>query len=254
MKKLCRILLPAVLICLLIMLACSRSKPGNEPESTETQMEPETVSEIETTAARTSPNGVELLPERTLVDPEGDLLVLVNRFYCVREDYVPELERAVAGYEEYLQPEAARAYSSMYFDARSSGVELYPCSGYRSYEHQKKNYEEKIAEYAEQGYTREECEALAANSIMPPGSSEHTLGLAMDIGWVSADFENGAAYEWLCAHAWEYGFILRYPSDKADITGVKYEPWHWRYVGVDNAFAISRSGLCLEEFLSSADG
>ncbi|MBQ7860248.1 MAG: M15 family metallopeptidase, partial [Faecalibacterium sp.] len=95
----------------------------------------------------------------------------------------------------------------------------------------------------------------AKTVVTPPGCSEHNCGLAADINSpeyypLEEPFKNTKAYAWLCAHAEEYGFILRYPKDKEDITGIIYEPWHWRYVGVENAKAINASGLCLEEYVA----
>ncbi len=156
----------------------------------------------------------------------------------------------VAGSQERMDSRAAEWYNNMYNAAAADGIYLTPCSGYRSYKTQERLYNEFYNEYTANGYTSEEAHKLTSARRMPPGSSEHNIGICMDIILAdsSAHFENTREYAWLQANAQEYGFILRYPEDKVDITGVKFEPWHWRYVGA-NSRAIKQSGLCLEEYL-----
>ena len=92
---------------------------------------------------------------------------------------------------------------------------------------------------------------MAATIILPPGTSEHNAGLAMDICSLEQSFDKTAEFRWLNEHAADYGFILRYTEEKQDVTKKIYEPWHWRYVGVENAKAIKASGKCLEEYLGA---
>ncbi len=184
--------------------------------------------------------------------PEKDWnLTLVNRNYILKEGYVPKLEEAVKGSGVYLDYRVAPHYQKMYDAAKEDGVTLTPNSGYRSYETQKNNFNNKINLYVSQGYDKVTATQNAARIILPPGTSEHNAGLAMDIGWVTEDFENSAAYAWLDEHAQDYGFILRYPKseDKQSITEIIYEPWHWRYVGVEAAKAMKETGQVLEEYL-----
>ena len=110
----------------------------------------------------------------------------------------------------------------------------------------------RIDMYMGQGMTQAEATVEASKVILPPGTSEHNAGLAMDIICVLDSFENTQHYAWLCENAQDYGFILRYPKDKQDITKIVYEPWHWRYVGVEAAKAMKQSGQCLEEYLGIA--
>ena len=98
--------------------------------------------------------------------------------------------------------------------------------------------------------SRADAAKKAATVILPPGTSEHHLGLAMDICNTNSSFSSQKEYKWLMEHAHEYGFILRYTADKQSITGIIPEPWHWRYVGVEHAKKIKDSGLCLEEYLT----
>ena len=178
-------------------------------------------------------------------------MVLVNRHYILRKDYKPQLARSVTGdsNSKYLDYRVAPHYNEMYQAALKDGITLTTVSGYRSYELQKNNFENKITKYMNQGYNRVAATQAAAKIILPPGTSEHNAGLAMDIISLEQSFENTKAFKWLQAHAQDYGFILRYPKDKEAITEIIYEPWHWRYVGVDNARKIKASGLCLEEYL-----
>ena len=122
-------------------------------------------------------------------------------------------------------------------------------STYRDPEKQKHLIEESIQEYLEQGKSMEEAEALTARSIGEPYKSEHNLGLAVDFNDVNYAFENEKAFTWLMENAENYGFILRYPADKEEITKIKYEPWHWRYVGPEYAKEMNDLGFCLEEYI-----
>lgn len=178
-------------------------------------------------------------------------LTLVNRNYILKEGYTPKLAEAVAGSGIYLDYRVAPHYQKMYDAAKADGVTLTPNSGYRSYDLQKNNFNNKINLYVSQGYDKVTATQNAARIILPPGTSEHNAGLAMDIGWVTEDFENSAAYAWLDEHAQDYGFILRYPKseDKQSITEIIYEPWHWRYVGVEAAQSMKQTGQVLEEYL-----
>ena len=98
--------------------------------------------------------------------------------------------------------------------------------------------------------TREQAEIRAATAVARPRTSEHELGLAVDFNSVEENFEDTKEFKWLKENAHKYGFIMRYPKENQDLTAVIYEPWHYRYVGIENALEIKNSGLCLEEFLS----
>ncbi|MCL2513522.1 MAG: M15 family metallopeptidase, partial [Oscillospiraceae bacterium] len=177
-------------------------------------------------------------------------LALVNINYKLPDGFVPETAPSIKGSDILLDKRAAVYYQSMYDAAKNEGVILTPYSGYRSISRQKTNFENKTQHYKNQGYGQAKAQVLAAQVIMPPGCSEHNMGLAMDICNTETSFENSGQFKWLNENAADYGFILRYAKDKQKITGVIYEPWHWRYVGVENAKAIKASGLCLEEYLS----
>lgn len=177
--------------------------------------------------------------------------LIVNGKYALPEGYKPTLAEAVKGSGVQLDYRVAPYYQAMYDAAKKDGITLTPVSGYRSYERQKNNFENRIQQYMNEGMDRTEATKKAAEIIMVPGSSEHNAGLAMDIGSLSESFENTDEFAWLSEHAADYGFILRYPkaADKRAITGVTYEPWHYRYVGVEAAKDIKNRGITLEEYL-----
>jgi len=180
------------------------------------------------------------------VDEPASLTALVNKYHPLPADYVPELELLPPGYTASqgarLRPEACAAFLRMADAAAEEGLRLYSASPYRSYAAQERVY---------QRYAAQQGAEAADTYSARPGYSEHQTALALDINTasLSAHFENTPAYAWLVEHCAEYGFILRYPKDKGDITGIIYEPWHYRYVGHTAAKEIMEKGLCLEEYL-----
>ncbi len=191
--------------------------------------------------------------DRNLVNPaEGNWnLVIVNARNAFTEDYEPEIEEVCPGlgYGMYMDKRAASHYTEMYNAAKADGITLTPISGYRSYELQNRNWRARIENEQAAGYSYDEAVARASAVILPPGTSEHNLGVAMDIISLYTVFKDTAEYRWLCANGPKYGFILRYPEGKEEITGVEFEPWHWRYVGTEYSQKINDSGLCLEEYV-----
>lgn len=224
---------------------------GNTPDTTaETTSDttPETTQAV--TAAVAQPGTIDN-PTIITIDEEKWYLTLVNSSYRIPDSYEPDLVY-VCGSGERLDRKVAEHYEKMYNAALKDGVKLVPCSGYRSYELQERNYNNKVSFYESQGYSNKDAKVKAATIIMPPGSSEHNLGYAMDIVCVDEWFEDTAEFKWLTENAADYGFIMRYPKDKQDITKVIYEPWHWRYVGVELAKELKDSGLVLEEYMGVA--
>lgn len=145
---------------------------------------------------------------------------------------------------------AIKYLQDMIEDMREDGVRnIWVQSSYRSVEEQRTVYNNKVQYYKEQGKNQEEAERLTEEIINKPGYSEHNLGLAVDFNYVNGEFEETKAFKWLKENAENYGFILRYPKEKENITKVTYEPWHWRYVGEENAKKINELGMCLEEYV-----
>ena len=222
--------------------------PGTTVKAPDDTTAPETTQPV--TAAVAQPGTMEN-PTIITIDEEKWYLTLVNSSYRIPDDYEPDLVY-VCGSGERLDRNVAEHYEEMYNAALKDGVNLTPCSGYRSYEVQERNYNNKVSFYESQGYSNKDAKVKAATIIMPPGSSEHNLGYAMDIVCVDEWFEDTQEFKWLTENAADYGFIMRYPKDKQDITKVIYEPWHWRYVGVELAKDLKNSGLVLEEYMGVA--
>lgn len=197
-----------------------------------------------------------LNPEYAVINDSNWNLMLINRDYILPDGYTVSLASSVAGDPSSckLDYRVAPHYNEMYLAAKEDGIILTPVSGYRSMDRQRNNLNNKIAYYQNQGFSKVEATQKAVERILPPGTSEHNAGMAMDI--ITADstagFQYTKEYKWLDEHAAEYGFILRYPENKVNVTKIIYEPWHWRYVGVSAAKAMKASGQCLEEYLGKA--
>lgn len=140
-------------------------------------------------------------------------------------------------------------YRKMHDAAQKDGVQLWISSAYRSPEKQQVLFEQEIQNYEKTGLEYVDALAKAEKSVARAGYSEHNTGLAIDLNGVLEDFGGTPASNWLQKHAIEYGFILRYPEDKQDITQIKYEAWHYRYVGVKNAKKMDELHMCLEEYI-----
>ena len=182
-------------------------------------------------------------------------LVLVNGNLPLTEEPTPELAVADEATGVSLEAEAAAAYRQMVEAARQDGIELVLTAGYQDAAARQSAYEAAVQSYREAGSKEEDAAAKAATVQPAPEASEYATGYAADI--LAADsleentgFADTRAYEWLSAYAAEYGFILRWPQERQAATGMVFEPWHWRYVGRDNALAIRASGLSLEEYLA----
>ena len=179
-------------------------------------------------------------------------LLLVNGDHPLPEGFqVPELTKLRNGHA--IDSRAYPSLQAMMDAARAAGFRPLICSSFRTWDKQNELYENKAASCMAQGYGREEAEEQAALWVARPGTSEHQAGLAVDI--VDTDYqlldraqEDRPVQRWLMEHCADYGFILRYPTGKSALTGVGYEPWHYRYVGTEAAKAIMGGGLCLEEY------
>lgn len=180
-------------------------------------------------------------------------LMLVNQSHPMEDGYVPELANIDDSHQ--VDARVLEPLQNMLKAASDEGYSLYVCSAYRSVDRQKELFNESMIDYVNQGMTYYEAAIETAKSIAWPGENEHATGLAMDI--VSSDYagldeKQGETddQKWLMEHCYEYGFILRYPKDKSEDTGIIYEPWHYRYVGVEAALAIRDQGVTLEEYLN----
>ncbi|MDE5984270.1 MAG: M15 family metallopeptidase [Eubacterium sp.] len=181
-------------------------------------------------------------------------LILVNKWNLLPDNYEPTLK--------YLQNGHAvdeRCYDDlqdMMDDCRAAGLTPVICSSYRTMQRQEDLFNSQVNKWLAQGYSNEKAKQAAGELVAIPGTIEHQLGLALDIVDISNQIlderqENTAVQKWLMNNSWKYGFILRYPTDKSEITGISYEPWHYCYVGKLAAKEIYDAGICLEEYLEA---
>mgnify|MGYP001096037101 CR=1 FL=1 len=259
----------ALLVSLLLLPTIAQARTGYKLPPQEGRADPD----IRLISPREAEKA-EKLPELTVVEPqraetperaeaperdgfrfpeaEDWQLLLVNPWNELPEDYEVTLKALPDGMK--VDERAYEDLNAMLEACRDAGLRPKICSASRTMSKQTYLYNNKIARLRNAGYSKKAAEEEAGRWVARPGTSEHQLGLALDI--VSQSYqaltkkqEKTAEQKWLMEHCWEYGFILRYPSDKSEITGIGYEPWHYRYVGRDVALDIRDSGLCMEEYL-----
>lgn len=180
-------------------------------------------------------------------------ILLVNKQNPLPSDFNVQLVETENGF--LVAEECLNDLNAMLEDCRKSGFEPFICSAYRSIEYQQELFNDYVNQLMNEGYSKKSAEKETSKSLAVPGTSEHHTGLAVDIvdlnnQNLNENQANTPAQKWLFENCWKYGFILRYPKEKADITGIIYEPWHYRYVGKEVAKEMSTEGLCLEEYLN----
>lgn len=173
-------------------------------------------------------------------------LVLVNYANKMPDHFD---SKVVAVFGMQMDSRVVQPYTEMLAAAKKDGISLWISSAYRSPEKQQELFEQEIKNYSKGGVSEVEAIAKAEQSVARPGYSEHNTGLALDLNGVKENFGGTPASNWLEEHAPDYGFILRFPRDKQEITKIKYEAWHYRYVGVENAKKMKEMNLCLEEYV-----
>lgn len=194
------------------------------------------------------PEPVSIWPVTYSLEQAASITVVVNKKHRLPRNYVPTLIGVAGG---QLRPEAAQALASMFDTAQKEDVEMSIISSYRSYDTQVATYNRWVSI---------DGQAQADRYSARPGHSEHQTGLAVDIGTPSGNcnlsicFGDTAQGKWLAANAYLYGFIIRYPSGKESLTGYQYEPWHLRYLGVETATAVKKSGLTLDQYFDVEAG
>lgn len=189
------------------------------------------------------------------IDPNDRNLLLVDSDHLLSEDFTVDLVRVTGG--QLVAKSAAPMLEMMLQDAAHEGIYLEVVSGYRNIAQQQELVRKFMFQYVFTGLSMEEARQQAEQKLDQPGSAEHHTGLTVDI--TSADykaldvgFADTSAYRWLFQNAYKYGFVLRYPKEKQEITGQEFRPWQYRFVGVENAVAMYRHALCLEEYLEQA--
>ena len=179
-------------------------------------------------------------------------LLLVNKKHKIPENYSMELEELEFAHK--VDKRIVEPLKKMLADARKEGLSPIICSSYRTNDKQKQLYNSKTMEYRREGYSLEDAEEMASYWVAIPGTGEHETGLAVDI--VSENYqmldegqEKTQEQKWLIDNSYKYGFALRYPTDKKEIIMINYEPWHYRYVGIENATYMKEHDMCLEEYI-----
>ena len=239
-----RYLLSLVTLCVLVVVGIVLFRLHRS--SGDSQEPPGSAISAEAIAATPSPT------EAPAPTPEPETpwnLILVNQTHAIPDKWDQELITLSNGtqVDSRIYPDLQQ----MFDDMRAQGVYPVAVSGYRTAEKQQSLMDEKIQELEAQGYSPEDAAQEAKLWVNPVGYSEHQTGLALDINADGINSSLDDVYQWLAQNAWSYGFILRYPQGKTDITGTDYEPWHYRYVGKEAAQAIQSQGVCLEEYLSN---
>lgn len=192
-------------------------------------------------------------PDTTFYDPADDwCLILVNEDHPLPEDYDPEV--VLIENEQYTDVRCSDALLKMLTDCRLEGLNPLVISGFRTHELQELYFTNMTEMYMAGGEDQETARKHASESVAVPGTSEHELGLAADIGTTTnPDVDESQleepAQQWLMENCWKYGYVVRYPTDKSEITGIIFEPWHYRYVGKTAARVMHQENLCLEEYI-----
>lgn len=181
--------------------------------------------------------------------PEDWRLILVNSKNAIPKNYEIELTQLSNGI--YVDSRIYPNLQDMFDDAREQGIYPVVSEGYRTHEEQQNIMDDKISSFIDEGYSKKDAQNLAKDWVALPGTSEHELGMALDINADTSISSDEQIYSWLAENAYKYGFILRYPSGKECITGIDYEPWHYRYVGIEAASEIYSRQITLEEYLEA---
>ncbi len=226
----------------------SQTKPSSSSSASDSTSS-STDSSNKTTHDYTSAN------DTSSFDKDLWYMLLANPDHYLPEDFTfPTANVYSAGRNWVMDARCAEDMKAMLAAAKEDGVDLIICSAYRTIDTQTRNFNNKVQELIQQGYTEEEAKRVAATIIAVPGTSEHHTGLAADIVTPSyqrlnSGFAETEAFEWLYTHCAQFGFVMRYAEDKQDITKIIYEPWHYRYVGKEAATIMMTEGICFEEFL-----
>ena len=176
-------------------------------------------------------------------------LILVNNWNPIPEDYNVKLKTVNNNYK--VDERIYFELLEMFECARNDGVYPIIRSAYRTNKQQEELYTKKVLAYITEGNSEKDSKKLAKDWVAAPGTSEHQIGLAVDINAEKDKCTDNDVYDWLNENSYKYGFIMRYPAEKKHLTGINYEPWHYRYVGKEAAKEMYEQGMCLEEYIDS---
>lgn len=255
-KKIELILFAILVILIIIMIICLIIKPNDTKETISNNTKTSDSENQQQENINTENSNTNISNNNETTETSSNInnnklewnLRLVNKENPLPEDFTVEL--ASIDETRKFDKRAIDYLQKMINDMRVQGApNIWAQSTYRSIEYQKNTYDKSVQEYIAQGKTKQEAEKLTDEYIQKPGTSEHNLGLAVDFNNAKESFEKTKEFKWLQENASKYGFILRYPKEKENITGIKYEPWHWRYVGQEHAEKIKSQNLCLEEYV-----
>ena len=174
-------------------------------------------------------------------------LLVINKDNAISDNYKFSL---VDFNGKPINSEIMSPLESMINDAKKDNINIYVSSGYRSAERQTVLYNRKVSYFLKKDLTKAQAEIEAAKVVAKPKTSEHNTGLAIDFNSVKDSFCKTKEYDWLLKNSYKYGFILRYPKNKSGVTNITFEPWHFRYVGLEHAKYIMENGICLEEYIA----
>lgn len=199
-------------------------------------------------AAQSSVSKAESLSEQPSSVQQSDdwKLILVNFDNKMPDSFTHTI---VHQFNVDIDSRIVTPYQQMHDAAAKDKIRLWISSGYRSSEKQEKLFTDEIQTFRKTGLEYDDAVSKAGKSVARPGYSEHNTGLAIDINGVLESFDGSEAFKWMQQHAQDYGFVLRFQKDKQEITKIKYEPWHFRYVGIENAKKMNEMHLCLEEYV-----
>lgn len=249
------------LFCTVLMVLCGCNReaadliPGESSSSGVSQsIEP---SESQSHASSSEAPEVSAPPSGPAAELDDWRLTLVNFEHPLPDDWSVDLAMTRYGYE--VDARITDAVDELITAASNDGVPLIICYGYRTIEQSRQLFEKQVNKQLSLGLSQEAAVIEARRWVAPPGTSEHHTGLALDIVTPSHQVLNHAFADtdagiWMAAHSWEYGFVIRYPEDKQDITGITYEPWHVRYVGKEHAAQMHAGNECLEEYVARLSG
>ena len=251
----------AVVLALLMLVGCGREQFNNKQNnyretssvsSTEISEEKSEVQSQDSSLSVSSIEESETEVTSEILDQSDDWrLILVNPTNYIPDDFTVNLKQ-IHGY--MVDERIAEPYQNMYDAALKDGVNLLLCYGYRTKEQSQQLLDKQINKQMANGLSREQAEIEAIKWVAPPGTSEHHTGLAVDVVTplhqvLNHEFENTDAARWMKENSYKFGFIIRFPKGKEDITKITYEPWHLRYVGEEHAKNMFQNDLCLEEYL-----
>lgn len=249
------------LLCAILLLLCGCRRDVTElipPKSFPSEIsQSQSMSSSESLPPSSSEEHESSLEQPISSAPEDWRLMLVNSDNLLPNDWSVALTMTSYGYE--VDSRITNDVDELITAAADDGVTLVICYGYRTLEQSHQLFEKQVNKQLSYGLSQEAAITEAKRWVAPPGTSDHHTGLALDIVTPSHqvlnhDFANTDAGVWMAAHSWEHGFVIRFPKDKQDITGITYEPWHLRYVGKEHAAAMHENKECLEEYVERLYG